>query len=120
MSTALPERPVRPVRDALTPMPGRALGGLFDVAPTPAAPAAGDVACSALAGCLAELRAVTAHYVCGLRAEGVRPEQMLPRVKALVRDALVAERWRDPEPTEALMAHVVRWSIEAYFDAPAP
>lgn len=70
-----------------------------------------------LAGLLAQLRAVTTRYVCGLRAAGVRPEQMLVQVKAFVRDAMTADGWLDPAATRALTAEVVRWSIVAYYDA---
>jgi hypothetical protein len=48
-------------------------------------------------------------------------ERVLPEVKCLVREAESCEGWRDP--SDALMAHAVRWSIEAYYgayhDAPA-
>jgi len=69
-----------------------------------------------LVGLLALLRAETTRYVCALRAEGARPEQMLVQVKAFVHQAMVAEAWFDPEATRALTAEVVRWSIDAYYD----
>jgi len=34
-----------------------------------------------------------------------------------VREAESCEGWRDP--SDALLAHAVRWSIETYYDAPA-
>lgn len=69
-----------------------------------------------LAELLAELRAMTARYTCCLRADGARPERMLPQVKHLVREAMQAEAWGNPAAEDALMAQVVRWSIEAYYD----
>lgn len=65
---------------------------------------------------LADLHAATARYVRTLRDEGARPEQMLVRVKACVRDAMEAERWQDPDAVQALTAEVVGWSIAAYYD----
>lgn len=76
----------------------------------------GDSASDPLVRLLAELRAVTTRYVVGLRAEGAPPEQMLVRVKAMVRAALAAEGWRDPESTRSLTDAVVGWSIDAYYD----
>ncbi|GLC26971.1 hypothetical protein [Roseisolibacter agri] len=69
-----------------------------------------------LVGLLAELRAVTTRFVVRLRADGAPPEQMLVRVKAMVRDALAAEGWRDPECMRELTDAVVGWSIDAYYD----
>ena len=69
-----------------------------------------------LVGLLAQLRAVTTRYVCGLRADGARPEQMLVQVKTFVREAMAAEGWADPEAVRALTAEVVRLSIAAYYD----
>jgi hypothetical protein len=40
---------------------------------------------------------------------------MLVCVKALVRDALSAEGWCDPDATQSLTAAVVGWSIDAYY-----
>ncbi|HEY0776999.1 MAG TPA: hypothetical protein VGD56_03440 [Gemmatirosa sp.] len=79
-------------------------------------PSESGVAFDPVPGLLAQLRAATTVYVCGLQATGARPEQMLVRVKALVRDAMAAEGWHDVEATDALVAHVVRWSIAAYYD----
>lgn len=78
--------------------------------------AAEDLAADPITGLLAQLRAATTVYVCRLRSDGARPEQMLVGVKALVREAMVADGWYDPEATQALLAHVVRWSIAAYYD----
>lgn len=81
-----------------------------------AVPSTGAAESDPLVGHLAQLRAVTTQFVCGLRADGARPEQMLPRVKTLVREAMSAEGWHDPEAARALTEHVVRWSIDAYYD----
>jgi hypothetical protein len=65
---------------------------------------------------LAQLRASITVHVCRLRDEGVPPERMLPQVKVLVRETMASEDWQDPSDT--LLAQVVRWSIEAYYDEP--
>ena len=70
----------------------------------------------ALVGLLGTLRAVTTRYVCRMRGAGARPEQMLVRVKACVREAMDAEGWYDPEAVQVLTAAVVTWSIAAYYD----
>ena len=75
-----------------------------------------DGAADPLVALLAQLRAVTTRYVYALRAQGARPEQMLVRIKAFVRDSMRAEEWSDPEATRVLTAEVVRWSIDAYYD----
>lgn len=82
----------------------------------PAASAPDGRQADPLVGLLATLRAVTTRYVCRMRAEGARPEQMLVRVKACVRDAMTAEGWEDPEAVQAVTAAVVTWSIAAYYD----
>jgi hypothetical protein len=63
-----------------------------------------------------QLHALTTRAVCRVRAEGVGPEQMLVRVKACVRELLAAEGWHDPQVRQVLTAHVVGWSIDAYYD----
>jgi hypothetical protein len=66
---------------------------------------------------LAELRASVGLYVARLRAEGLPPERVLACVKTVV--------WESESPrgslaaSNELMAQVVRWTIEAYFDEPA-
>ena len=85
-------------------------------APIPMLDTLGDSASDPLVRLLAELRAVTTRYVVGLRADGAPPEQMLVRVKAMVREALAAEGWHDPESTRSLIDAVVGWSIDAYYD----
>lgn len=90
----------------------------------PAAPAGGPTAAESLdplAGdplseALAQFHQATTRYVCELRAGGARPEQMLVRVKAFVREAMAAEGWTDPEAVQALTAQAVTWSINAYYD----
>lgn len=84
--------------------------------PVAAASAGAAAPAALLPELLVELRAVTTRYVGGLRAEGARPEQMLVRVKAFVREAMAAEGWHDPEAARALTAHVVDWSIAAYYE----
>jgi hypothetical protein len=65
---------------------------------------------------LAQLRASITVHVGRLRDDGVPPERMLPQVKVLVQETMAAEGWQDPSNT--LLAQVVRWSIEAYYDEP--
>lgn len=86
--------------------------GDFAAAADGLAPPAGDP----LAEALAQFRAATACYACALRSEGARPEQMLVRVKAFVREAMAAEGWSDYEAVQALTAEAVGWSIAAYYD----
>jgi hypothetical protein len=70
---------------------------------------------------LTDLRAKLAEHVAGRRAAGASPERIIGEVRCLVREAESYEGWRDP--SDALMSHAVRWSIEAYYgsyyDAPA-
>lgn len=84
-------------------------------AASPTAPSL-DAAPDLLVGLLAQLRAVTTRSVRRMRAAGARPEQMLVRVKACVREALAAEGWHDVEAVQVITAHVVSWSIAAYYD----
>jgi hypothetical protein len=64
-----------------------------------------------------QLRASVVGYVDELRGEGVPVERTLEKVVRLVRDA-EGEGWRG-DTTDPLLTHVVRWSIEAYYDDPA-
>jgi hypothetical protein len=63
----------------------------------------------------AQLRASVTAYVCHLRGDGVPAERMLVLVKSAVREATPPELdvWEACE----LMEDVVRWSVEAYYDA---
>jgi hypothetical protein len=65
---------------------------------------------------LAHLRATVTRYVWGRRAAGVPVERVLPEVKGLVREAMAREGWCDPSDT--LLAPVVRWAITAYVERP--
>lgn len=82
----------------------------------PAGAPAADGTPDRLGGLLTELRAATTQYVCAVRSEGARPEQMLVGVKAFVREAMVAEGWPDRDAVQAITAEVVGWSIAAYYD----
>jgi hypothetical protein len=79
-------------------------------------PGAGAPARDASVGLLAQLRAGVTLHVFALRREGLPPERTLTRAKAMLREALAAEGWRDPLSAQVLMSCVVRWSIDAYFD----
>lgn len=70
-----------------------------------------------LARLVAHLQSTVTSYVRERRREGVPVERVIPEVKCLVREAESCEGWRDPADT--LMAQVVRWSIQAYYDEPA-
>ena len=69
-----------------------------------------------LAPLLAQLRAALAALVVVLREEGQPIERVIPRGKALVREAARAERWAGP--SDVLVAQVVRWTVETYYDRP--
>lgn len=71
---------------------------------------------AALVHLLNHLRSTVAAYVSGRRAEGAAIERVLPEVKCLVREAASCEQWHDPADT--LMAQVVRWTIDAYYEQP--
>jgi hypothetical protein len=71
-----------------------------------------------LAALLADLRVCVVNYVYRRRAEGAPVERVLPEVRCLVREAESCEQWSDPEDT--LLAHAVRWGLEAYHDQTAP
>jgi hypothetical protein len=66
---------------------------------------------------LGQLRWSVTRYAQGQHAATVPIERVLPEVKGVVREAESGEGWRDP--SDALMAQVVRWTIEAYYDEPA-
>lgn len=97
------------LRDSAAVAPERA-------GPGASASAAAEPAGDPLVGLLAQLRAVTTRYVCRMRGDGMRPEQMLVRVKACVREAMAADGWHDPQALRALTAAAVAWSIAAYYD----
>jgi hypothetical protein len=63
----------------------------------------------------AALRASVTAYVQRLHDEHVPPQRMLVLVKDAVREAVAADT--DVLERRALMACVVRWSIEAYYAA---
>jgi hypothetical protein len=68
-------------------------------------------------GMLAQLRAATTMQVRALHAAGEPPERALAQVKRTLHAALAQEGWRDPVAIEPLVRRVVRWSIDAYYDA---
>jgi hypothetical protein len=61
------------------------------------------------------LRASVTAYARRLHADGVPPQRMLVLVKTAVREATPAQL--DPYEARDLMEDVVRWSVEAYYDA---
>jgi hypothetical protein len=67
---------------------------------------------------LADLHDSLTTYVRQRRADGAPVERVLPEVKGIVREAEFAESW--PDELGVLMAQVVRWTIEAYYDVAAP
>ena len=118
-------RPVRPSAPLAAGTPALATWLARASAPESAGAGDGEVEADAgtdgadsdpLVGLLETLRAVTTRYVCRMRGAGARPEQMLVRVKACVREAMDAEGWHDPEAAQMLTAAVVTWSIAAYYD----
>lgn len=110
------ERRTRPGRLLeLAPLLAPALAAR-DAAATNRTTAPAASASDPLVGLLAQMRAVTTQYVCALRADGVPVERMLPGVKALVREAMRAERWHDDHAAQVLTVLVVEWSIAAYYD----
>ena len=62
-----------------------------------------------------ELRASVTAYVRHLRDDGVPPQRMLVLVKAAVRESAPPEL--DALEARALLEDVVRWSVDAYYDA---
>ena len=86
-----------------------------DVWPLAAAKAMRDADPSAeLTLLLDRLREHVAVLVRIGRAEGLPIQQVLPQVKGLVREAESCERWNDP--ADIIMAHVVRWTTEIYYE----
>ncbi|MGZ8377023.1 MAG: hypothetical protein ACXW61_06730 [Gemmatirosa sp.] len=71
----------------------------------------------ALLQLLAQLRWIATRYAQARRAARLPIERLLPEVKGVVREVESTEGWHDP--ADALMAQVVRWTIEAYYDEPA-
>jgi hypothetical protein len=63
----------------------------------------------------AELRASVTAYVRRLRADGEPPQRMLVLVKETLADAFPSEL--DPTERRVLQADVIRWSIDAYYQA---
>jgi hypothetical protein len=61
------------------------------------------------------LHASVAAYARRLKAEGQPPERMLVLVKSAVREAVPPEL--DAVEVRELVEDVVRWSVEAYFEA---
>jgi hypothetical protein len=70
-----------------------------------------------LVRCRPQLRASVTDYVDGLRRGGLPVERTLEKVQLIVREVEAGEGWDDAGG--AIMSHVVRWSIEAYYDDPA-
>ena len=64
-----------------------------------------------------QLRASVADLVGELRGAGVPVERTIEEIVGLVRDA-EGVTWR-AESSDPLLARVMRWSIEAYYDDPA-
>ncbi len=62
------------------------------------------------------LRSTVGRYVGTRRAAGLPVERVLVETKSLVREASALEGWFDTN--DALMAQVVRWTIEAYYVEP--
>ena len=81
-------------------------------------PAATAAPSPALVLHLGHLRATLTRYVGERRDAGAPVERVLPEVKGLVREAAARELWVDT--ADALMGQVVRWTITAYYDHPAP
>ena len=63
----------------------------------------------------AQLRASVTAYVHRLKREGLPPERMLVDVKSAVIEATPSDL--EPFERRELMDEVVRWSIEAYYEA---
>jgi hypothetical protein len=58
---------------------------------------------------------VLTAFVCVLRDEGCSVERVLAQVQGLVREAAALDGM---EPVDRLTHHVVRWTIETYYDRP--
>ena len=76
---------------------------------------ASEAASAELIRLLDRLCSTVTRYVRGRRDAGAPIERVLPEVKGLVREAVAHERWFDPAGT--MMAHVVGWTITAYYQA---
>lgn len=68
-----------------------------------------------LARLLAHLKSTLTSYVRGRRADGMSVDRVLTEARLVVREAESCEGWLDP--SNALAALVLRWSIVAYNDA---
>jgi hypothetical protein len=66
---------------------------------------------------LDHLRTTLTRYAGDRRDAGAPVERVIAEVKGLVWQAAALEGWGDP--TSALMAQAVRWTISAYYDEPA-
>ena len=64
---------------------------------------------------LDHLRTALTAFVCVLRDEGCPVERVLAQVQGLVREAAALD---GVEPVDRLTHHVVRWTIETYYDRP--
>src|SRR5205085_900167 len=62
---------------------------------------------------LANLRSSVTRHVGERRAAGVPIARVIPEVRCLVREAESCESVR--EPSDALLAQVIRWTVAAYF-----
>jgi hypothetical protein len=97
---------VRPVRDSVRRVISEVRGT-----------AAADEPLADFVRCRPHLRASVTDYVGTLRTGGVPVERTIEKVRWIVREVEAGEGWADE--TDAVMTHVVRWSIEAYYDDPA-
>jgi hypothetical protein len=77
-----------------------------------------DAPSAELVGLLGRLRSTVGRHVRARREDGLPVERALSEVKGLVREASALDGWYDS--ADALMAHVVRWAIAAYYDEPEP
>lgn len=77
-----------------------------------ATPAEPPALAPGLVAFLADMRAAVTTYVGRRRGEGTPVERVLPEVKILVRGAVCGAEMRGV--AEVLVAHAVRWSIDAY------
>ena len=67
-----------------------------------------------LAPLFAVVRQRVALHVRQRRGEGAPLERVVPELRCLVREAQSSEGWHDP--TDVLMAVVVGWAVETYYD----
>ena len=96
-STTTPRRPVRRAVDARS--------------------TSWDAPAPTLAASLAHLHSAVARHVVGQRDAGVPLERVLTEVNDLVDRAELLEQ--APDELGVLLAHVRRWSLDAYLDEPA-